>query len=163
MENMSDDCTDRPARTSEAQQAYDEAQERQRRLEVWLEGMLSGGPSLADTVGPWRQALAKSGVLAETPVGDQDKEGLPESNVKSVEELLLNARRRVRESRELTGKTATDITEDERNRRAAQMVEGIQNGRTDDKEPTPLHWVLAARYVEGYINFEDYSIAVLHL
>jgi hypothetical protein len=160
---MSDDCTDRPAGTSEAQQAYDEAQERQRRLEVWLEGMLSGGPSLADTVRPWRQALAKSGVLAETPVGDQDKEDLPESNAKSVEELLLNARRRVRESRELTGKTAADITEDELNRRAAQMIEGIQNGRRAGKEFTPLHWVLAARYVEGYINFEEYSIAVLHL
>lgn len=160
---MSDETKDRPVPTSKAQQAFNEAEERQRRLEVWLEGMLSGGPSLADAVKPWRQALTKSGVLAETPVGDEDKEDLPESNAKAVEELLLNARRRVRESREITGNTAADITEEERNRRAAQMIDGIQRGRATGKEFTPMHWVLAARYVEGYINFEEYRTAVLHV
>jgi len=59
-----------------------------------------------------------------------------------------------------TGMPPLEIAEEEREKRSAQMFLSIQTDRGAGSEPTPLHLVLAARYIEGELDFEEYSIAV---
>src|ERR1700730_13630406 len=56
-ENMSDDPVEQPPGNSETQQASREATEGLMRLQVWLNGLLAGGLSLAQAVKPWREGL----------------------------------------------------------------------------------------------------------
>jgi hypothetical protein len=151
---MSDDPNERMARTPDEQQAYSEAKERERRLQTWLDGMLAGGPVHANAIKEWRQGLARHDGSRETSTGDN--EDTPVATARPLEDSLMDIRHRIRERRELGGKPP-DAEECER--RSAQMIELIQTERAKGNEPTPMHLVLAARYVEGEIDFEEYSIA----
>lgn len=157
---MSEDSAEGTARANEAQQAYREAVERERRVQIWLEGMLSGGPPLADATKQWRQAL---GMYEDSGETSAEKEDLPEHSTKPIEDTLLQIRRRIRERRELTGKRPLEIAEDQYRRRSAQIIEALQKDFPDGTEPTPLHLVLAARYIEAEIDFEEYCNAVLRI
>lgn len=158
MWKMSDDGKQLATRTPEEQKAYREAAEQERRLHAWLDGMLAGGPGDADAIKEWRQGLAILDGSRETSTGD--KGDAPVATAKHVEDSLMESRRRIRERWELRGEPPRKIEEAECERRSAQMIEVIQTDRAKGIEPTPLHLVLAARYVEGKIDFDEYRVAV---
>ena len=159
MWKMSDDPKEFVTRTPDEQKAYKEAAERERRLQTWLDGMLAGAPVNADAIKDWRKELAIHDVSRETFTGDT--KDAPEATVKPAVSSLMEIRRSIRERRELRGKPPLEIDEEEEcERRSAQVIEVIQADHAKGIEPTPLHLVLAARYVEGKIDFEEYRIAV---
>jgi hypothetical protein len=118
---MTEDSVKEPEDNREGQRASNEAAERQMRLQVWLNGLLAGGPSLADAVKPWRKGLPTYERAAETMAEDQDE--LPEDDAKLIEEPLMAACRRIRERREQEGEPPPEIHEDEQRRRLAEVVE----------------------------------------
>lgn len=154
---MSDDSTHTP----EEQQAYREAAERERRLQVWLEGMLAGGPPLADAVKQWREGVPMYGPLGENAAA-ADEDSAP-GQVKPLEESLAEVGRRVRQRRVLTGRPPLELTAEESAKRTALVTDAIETNRANGIEPTPLHLVLAARYIEGEINLDEYTQAILRL
>jgi hypothetical protein len=151
--NMAED----PKEPAASRQEFEEAAERKRRLEAWLEGMLAGGPPLAEVVKQWREGMA----MYHAPSADDD-DSKP-GNPKPLEEALSEARRRIRQRREEAGKPLIEIDDAERHKRSAEVTFAIEADRAVGKEPTPLHLVLAARYIEGEINSDEYSLAIMHL
>ena len=156
---MSDDSTEPTTRATEPRDARDEAGERTRRLQAWLEGMLSGSTPPFDSTKKWRQGLAMYDGSEETSIAD--KEDLAPDSTVSVADLLLEGRRRIRERRH--GERPFGISEEESERRFAEMIEEFQADKASGSELTPLHLVLAARYVEGEMDLEEYHIAILRL
>lgn len=132
-----------------------EAEERERRLQVWLAGLQTGGPQLAETVSKWREALHES--LA----GEQLAEDPPLNP--PFEETLVGVRRRMRERREQDGKPPAQITDEESEARLLRVIESLRADRAAGKEPSPLHLVLAARYVEGEMDLPQYTQAIQRL
>ena len=147
-----------PERSLEEEQAHAEAAERAKRQQVWLDGVLSGGPSPAGAQKERRPGPAMCGASAENFAGDADD--LPAERPEPIEVSLLKCQRRIRERREVTGIPPLEIVEEEHERRSVQVIQSIQTDRAAGSEPTPLHLVLAARYIEGEIDFELYSSAV---
>ena len=152
--DMSDDPVEQPAGDRETQQASNEAKERLMRLQVWLNGLLAGGPPLAEAVKPWREGLPMYNGAAETFTDDQDE--VPEDDVKLIKEPLMAAISRLRQRREQSGDAPLEIHEEEQRRRLAEVVETVKAGRRAGEEFTPLDIVLAARYIEGVITSEEY-------
>ena len=159
--DMGDDPKEPVARNPEQRQEFEEAAERKRRLNAWLEGMLAGGPPLAEVVKQWREGMA----LYEStePPADDDDDSSKAGNPRPLEEALSEARRRIRERREEAGKPPCEIDDAERHKRSAEVTFAIEADRANGKEPTPLHLVLAARYIEGEISSDEYSLAIMHL
>jgi len=158
MNEMTDHSPADPDRSLQERQAYTEAGERTRRLQAWLDGVLSGGPPPTDAQREKRQGPAKSVASAENFAGDTDD--LSAERPESIEDSLRKCRHRIRERRQLTGMPPFEIAEEERERRSSQMIASIQTDRAAGRAPTPLHLVLAARYIEGEIDFEEYATAV---
>ena len=151
---MSDDPGEQPPDNRESQQASKEATERLMRLQVWLTGLLAGGPSLAEAVKPWREELSiYSGAAEMLP---EDQEELPEYDAKLVEGSLIAACHRLRERREQSGKPSPRLDEEEHRRRLTEVLEAVQAGHNAGEDFTPLHMVLAARYIEGIIDSDEY-------
>jgi hypothetical protein len=98
------------------------------------------------------------GGSAENVAGDTDE--LPAEKPEPIEVSLLQCQRRIRERRKLAGMALPEIAEDERERRSAQIVQSFLVDRVAGSAATPLHLILAARYIEGEIDFERYSSAV---
>ena len=161
MKEMTDKSPEEPEPSRVEERAFAEAAERAKRSQAWLEGVLSGAPLPAEAREEWRKGLTNYGVAEQGRVDDTDD--LPAVRPEPIEDSLMNCRRRVRERRELTGKPPPEIADGERERRLAQISGLIQTDRVAGSELTPLHLVLAARYIEGEIDFEDYSIAIGHL
>lgn len=157
--NMSDDPVEQPPSNRESQQASNEATERLMRLQVWLNGLLAGGPSLAEAVKPWREGLPIYSGAAEMLSEDQDE--VPEYDANLVEESLIAACRRLRERCEQSGKPSTCLDEVEHRRRLTEVLEAVQAGHRAGGELTPMHMVLAARYIEGIIDSDDYHATTL--
>jgi len=151
---MNDDPAEQSAGDRETQQASDEATERLMRLNVWLNGLLEGGPTLAEAVKPWREGISIYSGSAETFSEDRDE--VPEDDAKLIEEPLMAAISRLRQQREQSGNAPCEIHEEEQRRRLAEVVETARAGRCAGVEFTPLDIVLAARYIEGVITSEDY-------
>ena len=151
---MSDDPVERPLGNHEGKQALDEATERLMRLQVWLNGLLAGGPPLAEAVKPWREGLPIYSGVGEILPEDQDE--VPEDDAKLIEEPLMAAISRLHRRREQSGDAPLEIHEEEQRRRLAEVVETVKAGRCAGEEFTPLDIVLAARYIEGVITPEDY-------
>ena len=101
------------------------------------------------------------GGSAENFAGDTDD--LPAESPAPIEVSLLQCRRRIRERRELTGMPSLEIAEEERGRRSTEIIESFQTDRAAGHEPTPLHLIMATRYIEGEINSEQYSSAIRNL
>jgi hypothetical protein len=152
--SMTDNPLEQPESSRETWEASAEATERLMRLQVWLNGLLAGGPSLADAVKPWREGLPIYGRAAAKFAEDQNE--LPEDGVRLAEESLMAACRRIREGREQAGEPPLDICGDEPRRRLTEVLEEIQAGRRAGEEFTPMHVVFAARYVEGVIDSKEY-------
>ena len=152
------DMADDPKEPAANRQEFEEAAERKRRLEAWLEGMLAGGPPLAEVVKQWREGMA----MYHSPDAEDDDNSGP-GNPRPLEEALSEARRRIRQRREEAGKPPFEIDDAERHKRSAEVTFAIEADRASGKEPTPLHLVLAARYIEGEINSDEYSLAIMHL
>ena len=150
---MTDDPVEQPSGDRDTQQASKEATERLMRLQVWLNGLLAGGPNLAEAVKPWREGLSIYMDAAETFAEDQDE---ATDDAKLIEEPLMAAISRLRQRREQSGHAPPEIPEEEQRRRLTEVVETVKAGRRSGEEFTPLHIVLAARYVEGVITREDY-------
>ena len=76
---MTDDSLEQPESSRETQEASAEAAERLMRLKVWLDGLLAGGPSLADAVKPWREGLP----IYDRPAGTfaEDQNEVPEDGL----------------------------------------------------------------------------------
>ena len=151
---MSDEPVEQSADNHETQRASDEAKERLMRLQVWLNGLLAGGPSLAEAVKPWREGLPMYNGAAETFADDQDE--VPEDDVKLIKEALLAAISRLRQRREQSGNAPLVIHEEEQRRRLTEVVERVKAGRCAGGEFTPMDIVLAARYIEGLLTPEAY-------
>ena len=151
---MTDNPLEQPERSRETQEASAEATERLMRLQVWLKGLLAGGPSLAEAVKPWREGLPIYGRASVTSADDQNE--VPEDGPRLAEELLIAACRRIHVRREQAGEPPLDICEEERRTRLTEVLEEIQVGRQAGEELTPMHVVLAARYIEDVINSEEY-------
>jgi hypothetical protein len=152
--DMSDDSAEQAAGDHETQQASNEATERLMRLRVWLDGLLVGGPSLAEAVKPWREGLLQYDPTAVALAEDQGD--APKHNSKLTENWLRAACLRIRERRELSGDVPVEISEEEHERRLTEIFDEVEAGRFTGEEFTPLHVVLAARYVEGVIDRESY-------
>jgi len=148
-------------RSPQGERAFAEAAERERRLQAWLGGVLSAGSSPAAGQKEWRQGLEMYD--GSDPNSAKDPESLPEALPKRVEDSLLKCRLRIRERRESAGTPPLEIDDDVRESRAARVVEAIRIDRATGTEPTPLHLVLAARYIEGEMDLEQYSSAVRDL
>jgi|SRR5450631_3503468 len=159
--DMGDDPKEPVVRNPEHRQEFEEAAERKRRLNAWLEGMLAGGPPLAEVVKQWREGMAMYHAPEAEPEEDDDSSSA--GNPRPLEEALSEARRRIRERREEAGKPPFDIDDEERHKRNAEVTFAIEADRANGKEPTPLHLVLAARYIEGEISSDEYSLAIMHL
>lgn len=151
---MTDGSLEEPESSRVAQEAAAEAAERLMRLQVWLNGLLAGGPSLADAVKPWRERFPIYDRAALRLTEDQDE--VPEDGIRLAEESLMAACCRLRESREQAGEPPSDICEEERKRRLLEVLAEIQAGHPAGEEFTPMHVVLAARYIEGVIDSEGY-------
>jgi hypothetical protein len=151
---MTDDPLEQRAGDRETHQASDEAKERLMRLQVWLNGLLAGGPTLAEAVKAWREGLPIYNNAAAVFAEDQDE--VPEDDAKLIEEPLMAAISRLRQRREQEGHPPTGIQEEEQRRRLTEVVERVKTGRGAGEEFTPMHIVLAARYIEGVITPEDY-------
>jgi hypothetical protein len=141
----------------DTQAYFEEAVERTRRLRVWLDGMLGGGPQPSETTGEWRQEMAFYQAQAQLPVDDDDVK------VKPIEETLFEVGQGIRNRREAAGKPLDAISEEERKRRFLEVVELLKKDGAEGKEATPMHLVLAARYVEGEMDLEEYGRAVLRV
>ena len=152
--DMSDDPVEQPSGDRETQQASSEATERQMRLQAWLNGLLRGGPSLAEAVKPWRAGLPVYSGAEETFTRDQDE--VPEDDSKLIEEPLMAAIGRLRQRREKEGHLPPEIQEEDQRRRLTEVVERVKAGRRAGGEFTPMDIVLAARYIEGVITAEEY-------
>jgi hypothetical protein len=63
----------------------------------------------------------------------------------------------------LAGKPSTLIQVEEAEIRFESVVEAIQADCSIGKEPSPLHLVLAARYIEGEIDKLEFKEALLDL
>jgi hypothetical protein len=151
---MSVNPVERPDGDRETQQAPKEATERVMRLQVWLNGLLAGGPPLAEAVKPWREGLPIYSGPAETFAEGQNE--VPEYDVKLVEESLIAACSRLRERRAQSGKPLPGLGEEEHRRRLMEVLDAVQAGHRVGEEFTPMHIVLASRYIEGIIDSEDY-------
>ena len=151
---MSDDPAQQPDGDRETQQASNEATERLMRLQVWLNGLLAGGPPLAEAVKPWREGLPMYNSAANTLARDQDE--APEDDTKLIEEPLMAAISRLRHRREQSGNEPLEVDEEEQRRRLSEVVETVKADRRAGGEFTPLDIVFAARYIEGVITPEDY-------
>ena len=151
---MTDDSVEQPADNNETQRASDEAKERLMRLRVWLNGLLAGGPSLAEAVKPWREGLPIYSGAAETLV--QDLNEVPVDDATLIEQSLKAACHRLRERRKQAGEQLLDICEEESERRLTEVTEEVHACSRTGKEFTPLQVVLAARYIEGVITPEEY-------
>jgi hypothetical protein len=124
------------------------------RLQVWLNGLLAGGPSLAEAVKPWREGLPNYNSAAEP--FPEDENDAPEDDARLAAESLMAACRRIRERREPADEPQLDICEEEHKRRLTEVLEEVETGRCAGEEFTPMHVVLAARYIEGIIDSEGY-------
>jgi hypothetical protein len=109
----------------------------------------------------WRGDPAIADGLEGSSAGDESDQ--PVGKVRRIEVTLMEIRQRMRDRRQLTGKPPIEIAEEELNRRATDIVEEAQADLANGKELTPMHLVLAARYIEGEINLDEYRQAVLHL
>ncbi len=149
---MTDDSgpVEQPSGDRETQRASNEAKERLMRLQVWL----AGGPSLAEAVKPWREGLSIYSGAAEEFAGDQNEVSVDDATL--IEESLKAACHRIRERHKHAGEPLLDICAEERGRRLAEVLVEVQAGRCAGEEFTPLHVVLAARYIEGLIDWDDY-------
>ena len=149
---MTDDSVEQPQDDDETRPNSNEATERLMRLRVWLDGLLAGGPSLAEAVKPWREGLPiYNSAAAPFPENENDVPGARREG-----EWLTAACRRIRERREEAGEPLLDICKEEHKRRLTEVLEEIETGRCIGEEFTPMHVVLAARYVEGAIDSESY-------
>lgn len=124
------------------------------RLQVWLNGLLAGGPPLAEAVKPWREGLSIYSGAAETFAEDQDE--VPEDDAKLIEEPLMAAISRLRQRREQSGDAPLEVHEEEQRRRLTKVVERVKAGHRAGGEFTAMDIVLAARYIEGVITPEEY-------
>lgn len=158
MNNMTDQSPKEPDPTVQERRGYTEAAERARRLQVWLDGVLAGVPSPADAQNDGRVGDAMHARSAENFAEDTDD--LPAERPEPIEVLLLKCRRRIRDRRELTGVSLLELAKGERERRSAQIIETFLIDCAAGSEPTPLHLILAARYIELEIYVEKYSSAV---
>lgn len=137
-----------------SEQASNEAAERLMRLQVWLNGLLAGGPSLAEAVKPWREGFPL--YRGATEILPEDQEELPEYDAKLVEESLIAACHRLRERREQSGKPLPCLDEEEHRRRLTEVLEAVQASHRPREDFTPMHMVFAARYIEGIIDSDEY-------
>jgi hypothetical protein len=151
---MSDDPVEQPTNDRDTQQASSEATERTMRLQLWLNGLLAGGPTLAEAVTPWREGPSIYRDPAETLSGDQDE--VPEDDTKVIEEPLMAAISRLRQRREQSGNAPPEIHEEEQRRRLTEVVEKVKADRRAGGGFTPMDIVLAARYIEGLITPGEY-------
>ncbi len=154
---MNEDGKERVERGAEAQAYFEEAVERTRRLRVWLDGLLAGGPQATETVKEWRQGMEFYEAQKLIPEDDEDR---ATRKVKPVEELLFEVGQGIRNRREAAGKPLDVISEEERKRRFLEVVELLKKDGAEGKEATPMHLVLAARYVEGEMDLEEFQRAV---
>jgi len=113
-----------------------------------------GGPSLVGAVKPWREGLPIYRRASVTFAEDQTE--VPEEGVRLAEESLMAAVIWLRERREQAGEPPLDICEEERRTRLTEVLEEIQAGRCSGEEFTPMHIVLAARYIESVIDAEGF-------
>jgi hypothetical protein len=157
---MADDGKERLERDPQSQAYFEEAVERTRRLRVWLDGVLEGGPQPTETMSEWRQGMVFYEAQAQIPV---DADDLATARVKPLEELLFEVGQGIRNRREAAGKPLDVISEEERKRRFLEVVELLKKDGAVGKEATPLHLVLAARYVEGEMDLKEYGRAVLRV
>ena len=157
---MADDGEERVERDAEAQAYFEEAVERTKRLRVWLDGVLAGGPQPTEMTKEWREGMAFYEAQAQIPV---DADDLATAKVKPLEELLFEVGQGIRNRREAAGKPLDVISEEERKRRFLEVVELLKKDGAEGREATPMHLVLAARYVEGETDLEEYSRAVLRV
>jgi hypothetical protein len=127
-------------------------------LQVWLDGLLSGAQAPAGPQTDHRRGYAMNGGWTETFAEETDDQ--PAERTEEIEFSLLKCRQRIRDRRELTGMPPLEIAEEERERRSAQIVESFLGDRAGANEPTPLHLILAARYIEGEMDHEQYGSAV---
>lgn len=149
---MADDSVDQPQDDDETRRNSSEAIERQMRLRVWLDGLLAGGPSLVEAFKPWRERLLiYNSAVVPFPENDES-----EDIVRRAGEWLMAACRRIRVCREEAGEPLLDICEEEHKRRLTEVLEEIEAGRCAGEEFTPMHVVLAARYIEGVIDSKNY-------
>ena len=77
------------------------------RLQVWLNGLLAGGNSLAEVVKPWHEGFSIYNGVVETFAGDQEE--VPEDDAKLREEPLMAAISRLRQRREQSGNEMPEI------------------------------------------------------
>jgi hypothetical protein len=158
MVEMTDQSPEEPEHPVQERRAYTEAAERAKRLHAWLGGVLSGGPTPSHAQSDRRQTFAIPDAPAENFAGDTQE--LPAERPEPIGDPLLKCRNRIRERRELAGTPQLEIVEDERERRSAQIIESFLVDRAAGREPTPLHLILAARYIEGEMDSEQYGSAV---
>lgn len=151
---MTDDPVEQRQDDDEARQNSNEATERLMRLRVWLDGLLAGGPSLAEAVKPWREGLPIYNSAA-VPFAELEKD-VPGDNARREGEWLMAACRRIRQNREEAGEPLLDICEEEHKRRLTEVLDEIETGRFAGEIFTPMHVVLAARYIEGVIDSKNY-------
>jgi len=144
-------------RDAEAQAQFEEAEQRTKRLRVWLDGVLKGGPQPTEMAKEWRGGMAFYEAQAQIPV---DADDLATAKVKPLEEMLFEAAQGIRKRREAAGKRLDAISEEERKRRFLEVVELLRKDGAEGREATPMHLVLAARYVEGEMDLEEYLRAV---
>jgi hypothetical protein len=159
---MKDDSAGPDDGTTAEAHAYKEAAERERRLQVWLKGVLAKGPPPDDVVTQWREGIEIYSAAPDLRVVE-DADNSPASSDAGLEQQLVKIRRRIRERRESAGKPPIAITQEESEMRAAHVLDAVRADLTEVKRPTPLFLVLAARYMEGEMNFGEFSQAVLGL
>jgi hypothetical protein len=162
MDRMKDDSTKPDHGRPDDQQAKEEGAERLRRQQLWLAGVLEGAPQQADAVKRWREGIGVYHSNPEEPAGE-DESTSKEGQATLATEQLASIRRRIRERRVLAGKPSMLIQVEEAEIRFESVVEAIQADCSIGKEPSPLHLVLAARYIEGEIDKLEFKEALLDL
>src|SRR4051812_28383300 len=106
-------------RGSESQARFEEAEQRTKRLRVWLDGVLKGGPQPREMAKEWRQGMPFYEAQAQIPVDEDD---LATAKVKPLEELLFDAVKRIRNRREAAGRPLDEISEEKRKRRFLEVM-----------------------------------------
>jgi hypothetical protein len=162
MDRMKHESTTPDHGRTDDQQAKEEGAERLRREQVWLAGVLEGAPQQADAVKRWREGIAIYHSNPQEPA-DEDEFTSKVSQATRATEQLASIRRRMRERRESAGKPSMLIQVEEAEIRFESVVEAIQADCSIGKEPSPLHLVLAARYIEGEIDKLEFKEALLDL
>jgi hypothetical protein len=110
----------------------------------------------------WREGIAIYHSNPEEPAGE-DESTSKEGQATLATEQLASIRRRIRERRVLAGTPSVLIQLEESEIRFESVIEAIQADCSIGKEPSPLHLVLAARYIEGEIDKLEFKKALLDL